>query len=79
LEKRGGSLHIVAMNSFVMILLGLAMVATIGVLIAGLVNFARKGGAGGDSGLTSNKLMQARVIFQFAAIALFLLAFLMSR
>jgi Hypoxia induced protein conserved region len=79
LEKLGGSLHIVGMNSFVMVLLGLAMAATVGVLIAGLVNFARKGGAGGVSGATSNKLMQARVIFQFAAIALFLLAFLISR
>lgn len=67
------------MNSFVMILLGLAMAATVGVLIAGLINFARKGGSGGDGGVTSNKLMQARVIFQFAALALFLLAFLMSR
>jgi hypothetical protein len=55
------------------------MAATVGVLIAGLVNFARKGGAGGNSGATSNKLMQARVIFQFAAIALFLLVFLLSR
>ncbi len=79
MEKLGGSLHIVGMNSFVMVLLGLAMAATVGVLIAGLVNFARKGGAGGDSGANSNKLMQARVIFQFAAIALFLLAFLISR
>jgi hypothetical protein len=67
------------MNSFVMILLGLAMAATVGVLVAGLINFARKGGAGGGGGATSNKLMQARVIFQFAALALFLLAFLISR
>jgi hypothetical protein len=62
-----------------MILLGLAMAATVGVLVAGLINFARKGGSGGDGGATSNKLMQARVIFQFAALALFLLAFLISR
>ncbi len=67
------------MNTFVFVLLGLAMAATVGVLIAGLVSFARKGGAGGPTGTTNNKLMQARVILQFAAIALFILAFVISR
>jgi hypothetical protein len=67
------------MNSFVMILLGLAMIATLGVLFAGLITFARKGGGGGDAGALSNKLMRARVIFQFTAIILFVLALLMSR
>ncbi len=62
-----------------MVLLGLAMAATVGVLIAGLINFARKGGSGGAGGATSNRLMQARVILQFTALALFLIAFLISR
>ena len=78
MEKWKEPRHIGGMNSFVMILLGLAMAATIGVLIFGLINFARKGGSLAGSA-ASNRLMQLRVVFQFVALLLFLLAFLMSR
>ena len=44
------------------------MVAVVAVLIRGLVNMMR-----GGSGVTSNKLMQARVALQFVAIVLLLL------
>ena len=45
------------------------MVAVVVVLIRGLVNMLR-----GGSGSTSNKLMQARVLLQFVALVLILLA-----
>jgi hypothetical protein len=47
----------------------LVMVAVVIVLIRGLVNMMR-----GGSGITSNKLMQARVFLQFIALVLILLA-----
>jgi hypothetical protein len=47
----------------------LVMVAVVVVLIRGLVNMLR-----GGSGSTSNKLMQMRVLLQFVALALILLA-----
>ncbi len=43
----------------------IAMIAVVAVLIRGLVNMMR-----GGSGVTSNKLMQARVLLQFVAIVL---------
>ena len=46
----------------------LVMVAVVIVLIRGLVNMLR-----GGSGITSNKLMQARVLLQFVALVLILL------
>ncbi|MGE5537462.1 MAG: twin transmembrane helix small protein [Gemmatimonas sp.] len=51
------------------------MAAVLIVLITGIVNFSRKS----HSPRTSNKLMQARVILQGAAILLFLLLMLLSR
>ncbi|WP_173933682.1 twin transmembrane helix small protein [Chelativorans sp. Marseille-P2723] len=45
------------------------MVAVVFVLIRGLINMLR-----GGSGNTSNKLMQARVVLQFVAIVLIVLA-----
>ncbi len=50
------------------------MVAVVVVLIRGLVNMMR----GGD-GITSNKLMQARVLLQFIALVLILAAFYFTR
>lgn len=47
----------------------IVMVAVVIVLIRGLVNMMR-----GGSGTTSNKLMQARVLLQFIALVLILLA-----
>lgn len=50
------------------------MAAVVIVLIRGLINMLR-----GGSGNTSNKLMQARVILQFFALAFILLALWISR
>jgi hypothetical protein len=51
------------------ILAVLVMVAVVIVLIRGLANMMR-----GGSGITSNKLMQARVFLQFIALVLILIA-----
>ena len=50
------------------------MVAVVIVLIRGLINMMR-----GGSGITSNKLMQARVLLQFVALVLILLAVYFTR
>ncbi|GLQ82075.1 membrane protein [Mesorhizobium huakuii] len=52
----------------------LVMAAVVIVLIRGLVNMMR-----GGSGVTSNKLMQARVMLQAVALALILLAVYFTR
>jgi hypothetical protein len=52
----------------------LVMVAVVVVLIRGLVNMMR-----GGSGNTSNKLMQMRVLLQFIALVLILLAVYFNR
>lgn len=52
----------------------LVMVAVVIVLIRGLANMLR-----GGSGNTSNKLMQARVLLQFIALVLILLAVYFNR
>jgi hypothetical protein len=51
-----------------------AIVAVAAVLLRGLVVMMR-----GGSGVTSNKLMQARVLLQFAAIILLVLAVYFAR
>ncbi|MFZ1774934.1 MAG: twin transmembrane helix small protein [Rhizobiaceae bacterium] len=51
-----------------------AMIATAFVLLRGLVHMMR----GGD-GITSNKLMQARVFLQFVAVVLLVLAMYFGR
>jgi Hypoxia induced protein conserved region len=59
-----------SMKGFVFVLLVLAMLATIGVLFAGLISMAR----GGDfNRRNSNKLMRARIVCQAVALALFAL------
>ncbi|PLP59822.1 hypothetical protein CYK37_06425 [Mesorhizobium loti] len=50
------------------------MVAVVAVLIRGLINMLR-----GGSGVTSNKLMQARVLLQFLALVLIMLAVYFTR
>jgi hypothetical protein len=50
------------------ILAALVMIAVVIVLIRGLINMMR-----GGSPMTSNKLMQTRVLLQFVAVALILL------
>ena len=62
------------METFVKALAIIAMVAVVAVLIRGLVNMMR-----GGSGVTSNKLMQARVLLQFVALVLILIVVYMTR
>jgi hypothetical protein len=52
----------------------IVMVAVVAVLIRGLIHMMR----GGD-GVTSNKLMQMRVLLQFVAIVLIMLAVYFTR
>ncbi|MER8828490.1 twin transmembrane helix small protein [Mesorhizobium sp. M0938] len=52
----------------------LVMVAVVIVLIRGLINMMR-----GGSGMTSNKLMQTRVLLQFVALVLIMLAVWFTR
>ncbi|ADV10737.1 twin transmembrane helix small protein [Mesorhizobium sp. M7A.F.Ca.CA.001.09.2.1] len=52
----------------------LVMVAVAVVLVRGLINMMR-----GGSGVTSNKLMQARVMLQAVALVLILLAVYFTR
>jgi hypothetical protein len=52
----------------------LVMVAVVIVLVRGLINMMR-----GGSGVTSNKLMQARVLLQAVALVLILLAVYFTR
>ncbi|RWM22687.1 MAG: twin transmembrane helix small protein [Mesorhizobium sp.] len=52
----------------------LVMVAVVIVLIRGLINMMR-----GGSGMTSNKLMQTRVLLQFVALVLIMLAVYFTR
>jgi hypothetical protein len=53
------------MRTFFTIVIGLMMVATLGVLIAGMVGMVRE-----TDPRRSNKLMQYRVLFQAGALAL---------
>lgn len=62
------------MQTFLTFLVALAMFATLGVLVAGVVGMAR----GGDAGF-SQKLMRYRVLFQFLALALFAVLMLLVR
>ncbi|MCI0754626.1 twin transmembrane helix small protein [Teichococcus vastitatis] len=57
------------MVTFLSILLGLAMLATLGVMFAGMLGLAR--GEEGGGGARSNNLMRWRVGLQGVAIALF--------
>ncbi len=56
------------MHSFLAVLIGILMLATLGVLIAGMVGLVREGDP-----RRSNKLMQWRVLLQGAAILLFVI------
>lgn len=60
------------MKTFLIIMVALLMLATVGVLIAGMVGLVR----GGGDPRKSNQLMRWRVILQAAALLLF--ALLMS-
>lgn len=54
------------MHAFATVLIGLLLLATLGVLIAGMVGMVR----GGHDPARSNKLMRWRVILQGAALLL---------
>jgi hypothetical protein len=54
-----------AMHTFASIAIGILMLATIGVLFAGLFGMVR-----GQSGATSNRLMRYRVLLQGATLLL---------
>jgi hypothetical protein len=56
------------MHGFLAVLVGILMLATLGVLIAGMIGMVRQ-----SSPRRSNKLMQLRVLLQGAAILLFII------
>jgi hypothetical protein len=56
------------MHDFLAILIGILMLATLGVLVAGMIGLVREGDP-----KRSNKLMQWRVLLQGAAILLFVI------
>ncbi len=62
------------MQTFLTILVGIAMLATLGVLFAGLIGMAR-----GAPAATSQKWMRYRVLLQGAALVLFALLMLSLR
>lgn len=57
------------MSSFFLVLMLLAMAATVGALVWGVIAMAR----GGDfNAKWSNKMMRYRILFQFIAICVFM-------
>jgi hypothetical protein len=62
------------MTTFLMILLGLSLLGTLGVMFAGMVGLARNEQAGGAR---SNTLMRWRVGLQFTTVVLFILLLLL--
>ncbi len=76
LARLGGAGYIRAMNGFFVVLLGLALLAVLGVLFAGLFSMARGGAFNEKYG---NRLMRWRVALQGLAILLFALAVLADK
>ncbi|MCC6598297.1 MAG: twin transmembrane helix small protein [Alphaproteobacteria bacterium] len=64
------------MNMFLYLCLAFAMLALVGVLVLGIASMIRGGEFNKKYG---NRLMQARVILQGVALALFALAYFVSR
>lgn len=62
------------MQTVLMILVAIAMLATLGVLLAGVVGLAR-----GNDPTRGNVLMRWRVLLQFGAILLFMLLVAIAR
>ena len=56
------------MHNFMIALIGILMLATLGVLVAGMVGMARE-----TNPRRSNKLMQWRVVLQGATVLLFVI------
>ena len=67
--------YISSVKTFLAILVGLLMFATLGVLFAGLLGLVR----GGGNAVRSNQLMRWRVILQGAALLLFALLMTLLR
>ena len=63
------------MTTVLMVLIGLAMLATLGVLFAGIFGLAR----GGGSPARSNALMRWRVLLQGVALLLIVLLLSLAR
>lgn len=69
---------LVAMATYLPILLLIAMVITLGLLAVGVVGMVRRGGTGGAAGRRSNRLMRLRIVFQAGALVLFALLMLIA-
>jgi len=68
-DEPAAALYVASMKTVLAILVAILMLATLGVLFAGLFGLVR----GGGDPKRSNKLMQWRVILQGAALLLFAL------
>ncbi|NKE44475.1 twin transmembrane helix small protein [Roseomonas frigidaquae] len=64
------------MTTFLTVLVGLSMFATLGVMFAGMLGLARNEAAGGAR---SNRLMRWRVALQGVTLVLFLILILATR
>jgi hypothetical protein len=62
------------MKTVLTVMVGMAMLATVGVLVAGLLGMARS-----SSGAQQNRIMRYRIGFQFLALVLFGLLLVVSR
>jgi len=71
----GEDAYVGAMKTFLIILVALAMLATLGVLFAGLIGMARSS----SDPMRSNALMRWRIILQGVALALVALLMLLAR
>lgn len=73
------------MKTFLVVLLILAMIATLGALVRGIVIFLRtteadlKAGGVNPSSMRQNKMMQARIMFQALAVIIVVLLLMLSR
>ena len=73
------------MNTFFLLLIVAAMIATVVALVRGIIAFLRtteadlKGGGVSQSGLKQNKMMRMRIAFQAVAIILVILLLIMGR
>lgn len=75
MDKVGWRTHLLGMTTFLTVLVVLALLATVGVLFAGLLGMVR----GTQDGRRANKLMQYRVLFQGIALLLFITLLYMAR
>ena len=67
------------MTILLMVLIGIAMLAVVGVLFAGLLGLARGGSDATGNPARSNMLMRWRVVLQGVALVLFALLLVLLR